>query len=188
MKFILVVLIIAQLHGAFSASVSLQEQRGFLEFWDLISPVAIPIAHGIDTAIGTISNIHSSISNAVSSAIYGVTSWIGDKIPPLGKRDLENDARLNLLNELTTFKASFQQSIVEILQSFLSGSFAAQLQHSISKLVTFLNIHLQKISTIITNLIPTMEGTLATQAMTSSLHVIEVIQEVIRKIHAFFSS
>ncbi|CAF3865198.1 unnamed protein product, partial [Rotaria sordida] len=41
---------------------------------------------------------------------------------------------------------------------------------------------------MITNLIPTMQNTIATQAVTSVLNVIQVIEEAIRKIHALFSS
>ncbi|CAF3350320.1 unnamed protein product [Rotaria sp. Silwood1] len=188
MKLILIVLLIAQLHGAFSTSIPLAQQRDLMHIWDIISPVVSPIAEHIDTAIGTISNIHSALTNAVSSAIYSVTSWIGDKIPPLGKRDLENDAKLNLLAELRLFKLSFQQSILEILQSFLNGNLATQFRELISKLSNFLKTHLQTINNMITNLIPTMQDTIATQAITSVLHVVQVIEEVIQKVHAVFSS
>ncbi|CAF2712392.1 unnamed protein product [Rotaria sp. Silwood2] len=188
MKLILIVLIIAQLHGAFSTSIPLAEQRGLMDIWDFISPVVGPIAEHIDSAIGTISNIHSTVTNAVSGAIYSVTSWIGDKVPALGKRDLENDARLSLLSELQSFKLSFQQSMLEILQSFLNGNLATQFRQLISKLSTFLKTHLQTIRKMITDLIPQMQNKIATEAVTSVLHVIQVIEEVIHKIHAVFSS
>ncbi|CAF0727640.1 unnamed protein product [Rotaria sordida] len=188
MKVILIVLIIAQLHGAFSTSVSLEEPRGLIEFWGLVSPFVMPIAEKFDSTISALSNIHSTVTNAVSNAIYGVTSWIGDLIPPLRKRDLENDARVNLLTELKSFKLVFQQSVLETLQSFLNGNVATQLQQSISKLSTFLKTHLQTMKNMITNLIPTMQNTIATQAVTSVLNVIQVIEEAIRKIHALFSS
>ncbi|CAF0795891.1 unnamed protein product [Rotaria sordida] len=198
------------------------------------------IAENIDSTISTTLNIHATVTNAVSNAIYGVTSWIGDLIPALGKRDLENDARVNLLTELKSFKLAFQQSILETLQSFLNGNVATQLQQSISKLIckrdlendarvnlltelksfklafqqsiletlqsflngnvatqfqqsisklsTFLKTHLQTMKNMITNLIPTMQNTIATQAVTSVLNVIQVIEEAIRKIHALFFS
>ncbi|CAF0762103.1 unnamed protein product [Rotaria sordida] len=148
----------------------------------------MPIVENIDSTISTILNIHSTVTNAVSNAIYGVTSWIGDLIPALGKRDLENDARVNLLTELKSFKLAFQQSILEILQNFLNGNVATQFQQSISKLSTFLKTHLQTMKNMITNSIPTMQNTIATQAVTSVLNVIQVIEEAIQKIHALFSS
>ncbi|CAF0743493.1 unnamed protein product [Rotaria sordida] len=148
----------------------------------------MPIVENIDSTISTILNIHATVTNAVSNAIYGVTSWISDLIPALGKRDLENDARVNLLTELKSFKLAFQQSILETLQSFLNGNVATQFQQSISKLSTFLKTHLQTMKNMITNLIPTMQNTIATQAVTSVLNVIQVIEEAIRKIHALFSS
>ncbi|CAF4608804.1 unnamed protein product [Rotaria sp. Silwood1] len=151
MKLILIVLLIAQLHGAFSTSIPLAQQRDLMHIWDIISPVVSPIAEHIDTAI-------------------------------------ENDAKLNLLAELRLFKLSFQQSILEILQSFLNGNLATQFRELISKLSTFLKTHLQTINNMITNLIPTMQDTIATQAITSVLHVVQVIEEVIQKVHAVFSS
>lgn len=188
MKLILITLLIAQIYGAFSTNVPLAEQRGLMGIWDLLSPAAIPLAQTIDTAISTISNAHSTVSSAVSNAIYSLTSWIGDKIPPLGKRDLISDARSNLLNELQSFKSSFQQLIVEIFQSFLSGDILAQLRPLISKFNVFLQTHLQNIRTMITTLIPTMEGATATQAITSCLRLIQVIEEAMKNIHALFSS
>ncbi|CAF4358033.1 unnamed protein product, partial [Rotaria sordida] len=119
MKVILIVLIIAQLHGAFSTSVSLEEPRGLIQVWDFFSPFVMPIAEKFDSTIGTLLNIHSTVTTTVSNAIGDVTSWIGDLIPALGKRDLENDARVNLLTELKSFNLVFQQSILETLQSFL---------------------------------------------------------------------
>ncbi|CAF4507920.1 unnamed protein product, partial [Rotaria sp. Silwood2] len=83
---------------------------------------------------------------------------------------------------------SFQQSMLEILQSFLNGNLATQFRQLISKLSTFLKTHLQTIRKMITDLIPQMQNKIATEAVTSVLHVIQVIEEVIHKIHAVFSS
>jgi hypothetical protein len=187
MKLILTVLIIAQIYGAFSTSVPYPQERGLMDIWDLISPIAIPVALGIDNAIATVSNAHAAVSNAVTEAIYSVTSWIGGKLPPLGKRDLEIDARLNLLTELKSFQLGFQQSIIEIIQSVLNGSITSQFQQILAKLTTFLKTHINNINNMITNLIPTMRDTKATQAVTSCLHAVQVIEEASKKIHALFS-
>lgn len=188
MKYIFVVFIIAQLHGAFSASVPVQDQRALLDLWDSISHLAIPAALLIDNAIGTINNIQSSISNAVSNALYQVTSFIGDKIPALGKRDAETDAPLELFNELRSFRFAFQQNIVELIPSLFGDNYVAKFKQAIAKLITFLQTHLEKLNTLIHNIIPTIENTVATQAIASVQNVIQVVQEAIQKVHALFLS
>ena len=199
MKLILVVLTIAQIYGAFGTNAPLQEQRGLMDIWDFISPVVSPIALHLDTAIGgaintvnniqsAVTNAHAAVSGAISDAIYGVTSWIGGAIPALGKRDLEIDARLSLLSELKSFRIIFQQSVLEFIQSALNGNIATQARQLLTKLTTLLKTHLNIINTMITNLIPTMHGTIATQAITSCLHAVQVIGEAMKNIQALFSS
>ena len=188
MKLILITLILAQIYGAFSINLPVGEQRGLMDIWDLISPLAIPVAQGIDTTIATISNAHSTVTNTITGAIGGVTSWIGGKLPPLGKRDLEVDNRLNLLNELKSFQTGFQQTIFEIIQSLLNGKILNQIRPLLAKLNNFLQTHLKAINDLITSLIPTMQDLVATQAITSCLHAVQVIEEVMQKIQALFSS
>jgi hypothetical protein len=188
MKVILIVLILAQIYGAFSINLPLGEQRGLMDIWDFISPIAIPFAQGIDTAIATVSNAHSAVTGAVTDAIGSLTSWIGGKLPPLGKRDLEVDIRVNLLNELQSFKVGFQQAILEILQNLLNGKITTQFRPLLSKLNVFLRQHINEINRLITILIPTMQDLTGTHAITSCLHAVKVIEEVIQKIHTLFSS
>ena len=188
MKFILIVFIVAQIYGAFSTRIPLDEQRGLMDIWDLISPVVTPVAHEIDSALATISNAHTTVTNAVTDAIYGLTSWIGNQLPPLGKRNVENDARLSLLNELQSFQLSFRQLIREIIQNFLNGNVKIQFRQLISKLHSFLKTHLKTINNMITNLIPKIQNIRATEALKKCLHVIQVIQQAIQNIQNLFSS
>ncbi|CAF1260586.1 unnamed protein product [Adineta steineri] len=210
MKLILVVLTIAQIYGAFGTSASLQEQRGLMEIWDVLSPWVSPVALHLDNAIGgtmqtinniqttlgnahantvtTLTNAHAAVSGAVTNAIGGITSWIGAALPALGKRDLEIDARLSLLSELKSFRVIFQQSILEFIQTALNGNIVTQVRQLLTKITTLLKAHLNIINTMITNLIPTMHGTVATQAITSCLHAVQVIEEAMKNIQALFSS
>jgi hypothetical protein len=192
MQLILIVLILGQVSGALSTDAPLQEQRGLMDIWDKLSPIAIPVALGIDTALSTISNAHGAVTNAVTQAIHGVTSWIGGALPALGKRSLEIDVRLSLLNELQSFRNGFHQLVLNIIQSFINGSLFTsasikpQLQQLYSKLSQFMQTHLNSINNLIATLIPTMKDLAATQAITSCLHAIRVIEESIKKIHALF--
>ncbi|CAF1473705.1 unnamed protein product [Adineta steineri] len=199
MKLILVVLTIAQIYGAFATSAPLQEQRGLMEIWDVLSPWVSPVALHLDNAIGgtiatvnniqtTLGNAHAAVTGAVTDAIHGVTSWIGGVIPALGKRDLEIDARLGLLSELKSFRVIFQQSVLEFIQNALNGNIVTQVRQLLTKITTLLKAHLNIINTMITNLIPTMHGTVATQAITSCLHAVQVIEEAMKNIQALFSS
>ena len=194
MKLLLIVLLVAQVHGALSIGTAMQDQRGFMDIWDLISPIAIPIASGIDQAIGTVTNVHSAVTGAVTGAIHGVTSWIGSMLPALGKRDTSMDARVNLLDELKSFQIGFQQAILDIVRSFISGNpltstnIVSHFRQLLVQLASFMQTHLSKINAMISALIPSMQDTVATQAITSSLRAVQEIEQAIRKIQALFSA
>ena len=194
MKFLLIALLVAQVHGALSIGSAMQDQRGFMQIWDLISPIAIPVASGFDQAIATVSNAHSAVTSAVTGAIHGVTSWIGSKLPALGKRDASTDARVSLLDELKSFQIGFQQAMLDIIRSFLSGNpltstnILTHFRQLLVQLASFMQTHLSKISAMISALIPSMQDTVATQAITSSLRAVQEIEQAIRKIQALFSA
>lgn len=187
MKFLLVALLTAQIYGALCTSAPLAEQRGLMDIWDFISPAIMPIAVGIDNALATVSSIQDNISNAVTDAVHGVTAWIGGILPPLGKRDLEVNVRVNLLAELKSFQKGFQQLVMEIAQTVLNGKFVAQFRTLITKFSVFLRTHLNAINTMITNLIPTIQDVVGTQAISSCLKAVQAIEEAIKKIQALFS-
>ena len=187
MKFLLVALLTAQIYGALCTSAPLAEQRGLMEIWDFLSPAVMPVAVGIDNALATVSNIHNTVSNAVTGAVHGVTSWIGGLLPPLGKRDLEANVRVNLLAELKSFQHGLQQLVMEIAQTVLSGKIVAQFRSLIAKFSVFLRTHLNAINTMITNLIPTVQDVVGTQAISSCLNAVQAIEEAIKKIQALFS-
>ena len=195
MKLLLIVLALAQITGALSTSAAaVPEPRALLDIWDVISPFVTPIAQGIDTTLATISNAHSTATNAVSGAIYGVTSWIGSKIPALGKRDLSADLPSTLLNELRAFQVGFQQQILAVIQKLLSNTslnltnVIAQLRQLLSQVSSFMQTHLNKIKSLLTSLIPTIQDTTATQAISGVLNAVQVIEQAIQNIQALFSS
>ena len=194
MKLLLVVLVLAQIAGALSIDAALQDQRALLDIWDFISPVVAPIALGIDNVLATISTAHGTVTSAVNDAIYGWTSWIGGKIPALGKRDVSTDVSSDLLNELRLFQVGFQQTILQIVQSILGNTslnltnIVAQLRQALSQLSSFMQTHLNTINSLLTSLIPTIQNTAGTQAISSVLNAVQVIEQAIQKIQALFSS
>lgn len=194
MKLLLVVLALAQITGALSTSAAVPEPRALLDIWDLISPFVTPIAQGLDTTLATISNAHSTVTNAVSGAIYGLTSWIGGKIPALGKRDVSADLPSTLLNELRAFQVGFQQQIIAVIQKLLGntslnlGNIIAQLRQLLSQMSSFMQTQLNKIKSLLTSLIPNIQDTTATQAISGVLNAVQVIEQAIQSIQALFSS
>ncbi len=76
MKPILIILIFAEIYGAFSTNITLQGQRETTDIGDFVSS----IAQELDETIGT-------VSIAVTNAIHNVKLWTGGNV----------DARLNLL-------------------------------------------------------------------------------------------
>lgn len=169
MKPILIVLIIVQIYGAFCTKISPPGQHGFMD-------ISNPTVQGFKTSIAT-------LSNAITNAIYNVTSWIDSE------HDVVIDTRLNLLNELKLFQVGFQQIIFEINQNFLNDTITTtEFDQLLLKLNIFLNIHLNNINHMITILIPTMQDMRATHAITSCLHAVQVIEDIIQKIQSLISS
>jgi hypothetical protein len=161
MKLILIVLTFAQIYGALSTNI-----LRVMDTRDFSSPIAVQIAQGIDKAIG-------EVLNAVTDAIHNVTLWTNGK----------SDTRLNLLTELKTFQADLQQLILEITRSIRNGVITTEYQQLNFFLITCLN----NINHMITILIPTMEDSKATDAITSCLHLAQVIEAAIEKIHILIS-
>ena len=194
MKFFLIALALLQISTGVLSIDAAAEQRGLIDIWDMISPIAGPVALGLDNALATVSNINNAVNNAVSGAIYGVTQWIGGLIPPLGKRDVSIDGRAALLAELTSFQVAFRQALLGIAQKILSGAslnpfnFVSQVRQLLAQLKSLLQTHLDKINSLVTSLIPTMTDATATQAISSVLKAVQAIEQAIQKLEALFSS
>ena len=181
---VIVALVFAQFVGIYSIDTGLAEQRGFLDIWDAISPIAAPIALGIDTALGTISNIHGTVTGAVNDAIYGLTSWIGGKIPALGKRELTVDNRLALLNELKSVQTTIQQMAQGFFADILANpkNIVNQIRQYATQLKSFLTVHVNKINSLVASLISTIKDATADKAIASIVKLVQVIERAIQQI------
>jgi len=171
MKLILLILTFTQIYGALGTNIPRNRQRGLMDTRVFSSPIAVQIAEGTDKAIG-------EVLHAVIGAIHNVTLWTGG----------ESDARLNLLTELKTFQDDLQELIIEITESIINGTITIEYRQLLSKLNFVLISYLNDINQMITILIPTMEDSRATDAITSCLHLTQVIKAAIEKIQLLISS
>jgi hypothetical protein len=162
MKFILIIFTLASIYGAFGINIPLKGQNGLKDF--LVAQFTYTII--------------SPVSNAITNAIGNVTLWTGGK----------PSTRLELLNEFKTFQLNLEQSMHEITESFLNGTLLTEYQSLLLKLNISLQIHLNHINILITILIPTMEDSTATHAITSSLDVVQATKLAMEDIDILISS
>jgi hypothetical protein len=194
MKLFLITFAFIQIAAVLSIDTAVQEQRALIDIWDFINPVVSPVAQGIDSALGAVANVQSAVTGAVSGAIYGVTSWIGGKLPALGKRDISIDTRYLLLTELRSFQVNFQQIIRQFVQKVLndrsltSTNIMIEIRQLLSQLSGFMQTHLNTINSFVTVLIPTMEDTIANQAMSSVVNAVQIIKQTIETIETLLAS
>ena len=117
----------------------------------------------------------AKVSNTINDAIGNVTLWTGGKV----------DTRLELLNELRTFQLDLEEAMRPITENSFNGTDYRPL---LLALDIYLQIHTNKMNTLITILIPTMENSTATNAITSSLDVVRATRAAMEDLHLLISS